>query len=84
MRMYDYIKDSEKVLRNRPINTKQTVEKPISSAAIPNVSSVSVDYNSLNKNSLVKLLWERGIQHNKRQLKPQLVSLLEQDDRKNT
>jgi len=41
---------------------------------------VDTDYNKLTKNQLVKLLWNRGIHHNKRQLKAQLVSLLIKDD----
>ncbi len=38
---------------------------------------ITGDYSDLTKNELVKLLWERGIEHNKRQSKAELIALLE-------
>lgn len=40
-----------------------------------------LDYNQYTKNQLVEMLWSRGIEHNKRQNKAELVALLEAGDR---
>lgn len=39
-----------------------------------------VDYWDMTKNELVEELWSRDIEHNKRQVKAELVALLEKDD----
>ncbi len=82
MSMYDYIKDSEKVLHARPRPRKQILLKPDYSKVPKDTVTISIDYNDLTKNQIVRLLWDRNIPHNKRQLKAELVALLEEDDRK--
>ncbi len=39
-------------------------------------------YENLTKNKLVGMLWDRGISHNKRMLKEELIDLLVEDDKK--
>jgi len=75
--MHDHINDSEKVLRKHTYPKKQFIIEPTYDKEN---TIVDTDYNKLTKNQLVKLLWNRGIHHNKRQLKAQLVSLLIKDD----
>ncbi len=51
-----------------------------------NKDTVTIDpsiYESLSKNQLVKELWSRNINHNKRQLKSELIDLLIENDKKN-
>ncbi len=80
MSMYEYIKDSEKVLRRKPNKaTKRYITEPVEPPSQP--KPVTTNYNDLTKNDIVQLLWERGIEHNKRQLKAELIALLEESDK---
>ncbi len=79
MNMHEYLRDVNKVLRRKP--DKHFITEPVEQPE--KIVVVSIDYNDLTKNDLVQMLWERGIDHNKRQLKEELVALLEQDDKKN-
>jgi len=81
MNMREYLRDSHKVLRKKP--DKQFITEPYKPDIMDKVITITIDYNDLTKNQLVAILWERGIEHNKRQLKSELVALLEQDDKKN-
>lgn len=78
MRMYDYLKDSQKVLHRKPIPRRRLIVEPVE----PEDVKIPKDYMYLTKNDLVKLLWGRGIPHNKRMLKAELITLLEEDDRR--
>jgi len=49
------------------------------------LDKVTIDpkvYEKLTKNELVKELWSRNIDHNKRMVKQQLIDLLVEDDKK--
>ena len=49
------------------------------------VDKVTIDpkvYEKLTKNDLVRELWSRNIDHNKRMVKQQLIDLLVEDDKK--
>ena len=81
MNIREYLEDSHKVLYKKP--RRQLITEPYKPIAEPKVTIMTIDYNDLTKNQLVAILWERGIEHNKRQLKSELVALLEQDDKKN-
>ncbi len=41
-------------------------------------AETKAETKELNKNQIVKLLWERGIEHNKRQSRDELLALLEE------
>jgi len=77
MNMHEYLRDVNKVLRRKP--DKHFITEPVEQPE--KIIVVNIDYNDLTKNDLVQMLWERGIDHNKRQLKEELVALLEQDDK---
>lgn len=77
MNMHEYLRDVNKVLRRKP--DKHFITEPVEQPE--KIVVVNIDYNDLTKNDLVQMLWERGIDHNKRQLKEELVALLEQDDK---
>lgn len=46
-------------------------------AGVPLDTPANIDYESLTKNELVKLLVHRNIDFNKRQSKPELIKLLQ-------
>ena len=74
MKAIDRIKDIKKVVTS----VYELREQPVPSVS----TSIPIDYNTFNKNTLVKMLVLRKIPHNKRQLKAELVALLEKDDLK--
>ena len=72
MKAVDRIKDIRKVV---------TSVYELRGQPAPSIKT-TVDYNSLTKNTLVEILHKRKIPHNKRQVKDELVELLEKDDLK--
>lgn len=79
MNMHEYLRDVNKVLRSKP--DKHFITEPVERPE--KVVTIHIDYNDLNKDDLTRMLRQRGIAHNKSQLKAKLVALLEQDDNKN-
>lgn len=64
-------------LEKAKVIVPNTAPKPIIEKAIaPVVENTTVNYESMTKNELVKLLAKRGIDFNKRQPKEELIALL--------
>ena len=48
------------------------------SPKIPTKTNVPPNYKDFTKNQLVELLWSIGIKHNKRQVRTELIALVEE------